>query len=72
VFAYVGLEPNADLLGVEGAVATDEDGQTDRPGLYAIGALRAGYSGDLGDAVADGRRAADHAATHLRATAQST
>lgn len=72
VFAYVGLEPNADLLGVAGAVATDENCQTDRPGLYAIGALRAGYSGDLADAVADGRRAADHAATRLRATPQST
>jgi thioredoxin reductase (NADPH) len=65
VFAYVGLQPNTDLLGGEDAVATDENRQTDRPGLYAVGALRAGYSGDLADAVADGRRAADHAAAQL-------
>jgi len=65
VFAYVGLQPNTDLVGGEGAVATDENRQTDRFGLYAIGALRAGYSGDLADAVADGQRAADHAAALL-------
>jgi thioredoxin reductase (NADPH) len=62
VFAYVGLQPNAELLGAADAVATDAHCQTDRRGLYAIGAVREGYSGNLADAVADGRRAAEHAA----------
>jgi thioredoxin reductase (NADPH) len=61
VFTYIGLQPNAGLLGISDAVATDADLQA-RPGLYAIGAVRAGYSGDLADAVAEGRRAAEHAA----------
>ena len=60
VFAYVGLQPNTDLLGTE-AVAVDAELQV-HPGFYAIGAVREGNSGALADAIAEAHRAAEHAA----------
>jgi thioredoxin reductase (NADPH) len=62
VFAYVGLEPNA-AFAPEG-IARDERGylktnatfETSMPGIHAIGAVRAGYSGLLRDAAAEAQR----------------
>lgn len=62
LFAYVGLEPNADFAPVEikrdaaGCLVTDESLETALPGVWAIGAVRAGYSGLLRDAVAEAER----------------
>src|SRR6185503_770225 len=57
VFAYVGLEPNAAFAPND--IARDERGhlktnaafETSMAGIYAIGAVRAGYSGLLRDAA---------------------
>lgn len=65
VFAYVGLEPNAAFAPAE--IARDERGhlvtnatfETSVPGIHAIGAVRAGYSGLLRDAASEARKAAD-------------
>jgi len=64
VFAYVGLEPNVACA----PAGTDRDGngrlvtngacETAVPGAWAIGAVRAGYSGLLRDAVAEAQRVA--------------
>ncbi len=59
VFVFVGLEPNLDYLpgGIErdaaGRVVTGSDFQTTVPGVYAIGAVRAGDTGQLAGAVDD-------------------
>jgi thioredoxin reductase (NADPH) len=61
VFAYVGLEPNA-AFAPEG-IARDERGhlktnatfETSMAGIYAIGAVRAGYSGLLRDAAVEAK-----------------
>lgn len=64
VFAYIGLEPNADFLpeGVKrddrGHVTTDDNFQTSVPGIYAIGAVRSGYRGALTDAIGEAERVA--------------
>lgn len=65
VFAYVGLEPNAACA--PSGVRRDESGhvftngafETSMPGIWAIGAVRAGYSGLLRDAVAEAQRVAE-------------
>ncbi len=65
LFALVGLEPNSALAPAE--VGRDESGylivnqqlETDVPGVLAIGQVRAGFSGWLKDAAAEGRRAAE-------------
>ena len=57
VFVFVGLEPNAGY--VPNNIERDEDGfivtssicQTSAPGVYAVGAVRAGDSGQLAEAV---------------------
>jgi thioredoxin reductase (NADPH) len=65
VFAYVGLEPNAACApsGVgrdeRGHLVTNNALETSMAGIWAIGAVRAGYSGLLRDAVAEARRVAD-------------
>jgi thioredoxin reductase (NADPH) len=65
VFAYVGLEPNAACApsGVgrdgRGHIVTNDAFETSMAGIWAIGAVRAGYSGLLRDAVAEARRVAD-------------
>ena len=57
VFVFVGLEANTGYLPSEierdadGYVVTNADFQTNAPGIYAVGAVRAGYSGQLADAV---------------------
>jgi thioredoxin reductase (NADPH) len=65
VFALVGLTPNSAFLPPQiarnetGFVVTDDKLQTTQPGVWAIGAVRAGYGGLLRDAVEEGRRAAE-------------
>lgn len=64
VFVFVGLEPNTAALGglvdlaPDGAVVADARMATRTPGLYAAGAVRAGYGGRLVHAVSDGATAA--------------
>lgn len=71
VFVFVGLEPNAAFVppGVKrtdtGAIQTDAALQTDVPHVFAAGAVRAGYSGKLVDAVREARLAAEAAARAL-------
>ncbi|MGH8702627.1 MAG: NAD(P)/FAD-dependent oxidoreductase [Burkholderiales bacterium] len=65
VFAYIGLEPNTAFApsGIErdgrGHLVTDDTLETSMAGVWAIGAVRAGYSGLLRDAVVEARRVAD-------------
>jgi thioredoxin reductase (NADPH) len=64
VFAYIGLAPNGDFMPREierndaGYVVTGDTLETAMPGVWAIGALRAGYSGLLPDAVSEAKQAA--------------
>ena len=63
-FAYPGLEPVCDFVpeaakrDANGCLITDPSFRTSMPGVYAAGAVRAGYGGRLSDAVADGVAAA--------------
>ena len=72
VFVFVGLAPNSEIApgGVRrdasGAIETDASMQTAVPGVYAAGAVRAGYSGRLVDAVREAKEAAESAARRLR------
>jgi thioredoxin reductase (NADPH) len=65
VFAYVGLEPNTAFApsgaarDERGCIVTNGDFETAMPGLWAIGAARAGHNGLLRDAVNEARRVAD-------------
>lgn len=71
VFAYVGLAPNAEFLpaGIErdarGFVVTKETLETALPGVWAVGALRSGYSGLLPDAVTEAKHAAREVVVRL-------
>jgi len=71
VFVFVGLTPNAECApsGVardaSGAIETDAGFQTAVPGIFAAGAVRAGYSGRLADAVNEAKAAAQSAARLL-------
>ncbi|MGQ0524586.1 MAG: NAD(P)/FAD-dependent oxidoreductase [Betaproteobacteria bacterium] len=64
IFAYIGLTPNGEYLPREvekdaaGCVVTRDTLETAVPGVWAVGALRAGYSGLLPDAVAEAKLAA--------------
>jgi thioredoxin reductase (NADPH) len=68
LFVFVGLQPNAGLLGPgvvrdpAGFVVTDAHCETAQPGVFAVGALRAGYGGRLTQAVAEATSAAETAA----------
>ena len=68
VFAYIGLSPCTDWLGTlverdpQGAVITNSSLQTRTPHLYAVGALRSGYSGRLAVAIGEATLAAQLAA----------
>jgi thioredoxin reductase (NADPH) len=68
LFVFVGLSPNAGLLGSSvardagGFVVTDANFETAASGIFAIGAVRAGYGGRLTHAVAEATVAAEHAA----------
>ena len=72
VFAYVGLEPNAACApsGVgrdgRGHLVTNDAFETSMAGIWAIGAVRAGYSGLLRDAAAEARKAAEGIVKRLR------
>jgi thioredoxin reductase (NADPH) len=63
-FAYVGVAPNCDFVPPEvkrdehGSLVTDTSQQTAIAGLFAAGAVRAGYGGLLTHAVAEGSAAA--------------
>jgi len=65
VFAYVGLEPNTACAPANiprdatGRLFTNEAFETSLAGVWAIGAVRAGYSGLLRDAVAESKRVAE-------------
>lgn len=65
VFAYVGLEPNAACAPSgsrrdgDGRLVTNDALETSTPGVWAIGAVRAGYSGLLRDAVIEAQRVAE-------------
>ena len=71
VFAYVGLEPNAAFA--PSGVVRDERGflvandacETGVAGIWAIGAVRSGYSGLLIDAALEARKVAERIARHL-------
>jgi len=71
VFVFVGLTPNAECApagvarSASGAIETDAAFQTAVPGIYAAGAVRAGYSGRLTDAVNEAKVAAQNAARLL-------
>ena len=73
VFVFAGLEPNSEVAppavvrDAAGAIETDASMQTAVPGIYAAGAVRAGYSGRLVDAVREAKEAAESAARRLRA-----
>jgi thioredoxin reductase (NADPH) len=64
VFAYVGLAPAAAFLpasverDAQGAVVTGGSLETTLHGVFAAGAVRAGYGGTLTDAVGEAERAA--------------
>jgi thioredoxin reductase (NADPH) len=72
VFVFVGLEPNSEFAPAsirrspDGAIETDASMQTAVPKIYAAGAVRAGYSGKLIDAVREAKEAAESAARALR------
>jgi thioredoxin reductase (NADPH) len=69
VFVFVGLEPNTAFLPAEvtrdaqGFVVTGDGLQTSTPGIFAAGAVRSGYRGQLvsacGEGAAAGAAAAD-------------
>ena len=65
VFAYIGLEPNAACapFGIardaSGHIVTNDTFETSMAGIWAIGAVRAGYSGLLCDAVVEAQRVAE-------------
>jgi thioredoxin reductase (NADPH) len=65
VFAYVGLEPSAAFApsgisrDARGFLVTHDTCETKIAGIWAIGAVRAGYSGLLIDAAAEARRVAE-------------
>ena len=63
-FAYVGLQPNSEVApaavtrDADGCLVTDAKMQTVVAGVYAAGAVRAGYGGLLTHAIAEGTAAA--------------
>ena len=63
-FAYIGVEPNCEFAPAEiqrdanGCLMTDHSLQTAMAGVFAAGAVRAGYGGLLTHAVAEGDLAA--------------
>src|SRR4051812_46525451 len=70
-FAYIGLQPACDFAPPElardadGHVVTDNALATKIPGVFAAGAVRAGYGGLLTHAIADGTAAAKAAKAAL-------
>lgn len=74
VFPFVGLTPNSEMASAEvrrdssGAIEVDANLETSVPGLFAVGNVRAGAAGWLGEAVADARRAAHAVKARLGAS----
>ena len=72
LFAYIGLEPRCEFAPREiqrdanGCLMTDASLQTAMTGVYAAGAVRAGYGGLLTHAIAEGDAAARALAAQLR------
>jgi thioredoxin reductase (NADPH) len=72
VFVNIGLTPNSDFLPPEvkrdtqGGVVTGEGLETSVKGIWAVGAVRSGYSGLLKDAAAEAQQAAKAAAVRLK------
>jgi thioredoxin reductase (NADPH) len=70
-FAYIGLTPNCDFAPAElardanGLLITDQSMQTKLPGLFAAGAVRAGYGGLITHAAAEGIAAATAAVAQI-------
>lgn len=64
VFAYIGLEPNADFLSPEyardsnGFLVTNGNLETSVPGVWAAGAVRSGCGGLISDAIGEAQRVA--------------
>ena len=64
VFPFIGSRPNAEFLPADiardatGAVVTDAQLRTSLPAIYAVGAVRAGYCGDLLAAAGEAATAA--------------
>jgi thioredoxin reductase (NADPH) len=71
VFPFIGVEPNADFLPPSirrddhGRVITDERMRTAEPAIFAIGALRSGFSGELTGAAGEAAIAAAAVASDL-------
>lgn len=71
-FPLIGVEPASELVGDlakltrSGHVRVDKDLQTATPGLYAIGAVREGFSGSLVSAAGDGAAVARRVAEQRR------
>ncbi len=67
IFPFIGLAPRTALAPAaakrddDGGLIVDADMQTDQPGLYAIGAARAGHGGQVAHAIADAKTAAQGA-----------
>ena len=69
-FAYVGLEPNTSFLpptaATEGGyVVVDKQLESSLPNVFAIGAARAGFGGQLTHAIDDARTAAEAVSQRL-------
>jgi thioredoxin reductase (NADPH) len=60
VFPYIGMVPNTEFLpdalkrNAEGHLVTSDAFATSLPGIYAVGAVRSGYSGELSSAAGEG------------------
>jgi thioredoxin reductase (NADPH) len=71
VFPFIGVEPNTEFLPTSirrddrGRVITDERMRTAEPSIFAIGALRSGFSGELTGAAGEAAIAAATAAADL-------
>jgi thioredoxin reductase (NADPH) len=71
VFPFIGVEPNTEFLPTcvrrddSGRIITDERMRTAEPAIFAIGALRSGFSGELTGAAGEASIAAATAAAEL-------
>jgi thioredoxin reductase (NADPH) len=73
VFPFIGVEPNSGFLPTSvrrdesGRVLTDAGLRTGEPSVFAIGAVRAGYSGELVNAAGEAAAAVATIAGELAA-----
>jgi len=71
IFVFIGMQPNTSLFGNQlqtdnwNYIVTDEDMQTNIPGVYAIGDVRSKKYRQITTAVADGTIAAIHISKEL-------